>query len=74
MWYITITKDDDSAHNLDHSAAGTRPRHQPTGLDRGNPRVISEDDVTFLGSRTSLWHFTKLRGLVPIWESTGTPR
>jgi hypothetical protein len=54
-WYITITKDDDRAHNLDHSAAGTRPRHQPIGLDRGSPRVISEDDiVTFQGSRTGL--------------------
>ena len=47
------------AHNLDHSAAGTIPRHQPIGLDRGSPRVISEDDiVTFQGSRTSLWHFS----------------
>lgn len=23
---------DDRAHNLDHSSAGTRPRHQPIGL------------------------------------------
>lgn len=30
--HVHITKDDDRAHNLDHSSAGTRPRHQPIGL------------------------------------------